>query len=206
MIYGTNSWGQYLIIEIKWRPQIGDQVQASYRLVFKDDNQVIYEIEENELLTIDSNKKLRQYKLAGLTIQILNPYRKLRIRFRGLLKRRDTNQLVYSRFVLFWSALTNLFDLQNDFNNQYIAKELSSLGISEFKAEDRHEQWGQVSGTVQFECETTKEVFLWGNKSKQLFDDNFTRKVTRVYGLSNKGFGFHAGVVRGMTHHYRLLT
>ena len=195
LIYGTNSWGQYLIIEIKWRPQNTNQINASVRLVFKDENQLIYELNENDLLTIESNNQLKQYRIAGLTIQVLSPFRKLRIRVRGLLKRRDTNELIYSKFWFFWSPLSNVFDFQNDFDTKYIAKELSALGVKDFKTEDRHEQWGQLHGTVQIGDDSSKQVFLWGNKSKQYINNEFKRKVTRIYGFDAKSFAFHVGSV-----------
>ena len=196
LIYGTNTWGQYLVIEIKWRPQNTNQIKANVRLLFKDENQLIYELNESDLLTIESNNQLKEYKIAGLTVQVLSPYRKLRIRVRALLRRRDTNELVYSRIRFFLCPLSNIFDFQNDFDNKYIAKELSALGITDFKTEDRHEQWAQLRGTVQIGDDPTKEVFLWGNKSKQYLNDNFRRKVTRIYGFDSKSFAFHVGTVR----------
>ena len=188
--------GQYLIIDIKWRPQNNNQIKANLSLVFKDENQVIYELNESDLLTIESNNVLRQYRVSGLTVQVLNPFRKLRIRFRGLIRRKDSNQLVFSRFRFFWCPLSNVFDFQNDFDDKHIAKQLSALSVTQFKCEDRHEQWGQLIGNVQFGDDITKEVFLWGNKSKQYFNNDFKRKVTRIYGFDEKSFAFHVGTIR----------
>jgi hypothetical protein len=59
--------------------------------------------------------------------------------------------------------------------------------------EDRHEQWGQITGTIQFENEQNRVLFLWGNKSKQYITNDKKQRITRVYGFSCKGFAFHIG-------------
>jgi len=121
--------GQYLLISIKWRPQKDNKINASVNLTFKDENGLVYELDQNDLLQIKSNKNLKQYKISGITIQVLCPFRKLRIKVRAYLKRKDTKQLIYSKFGLFWSSLSNIFDFENDFDDQLIVKQLSALGI-----------------------------------------------------------------------------
>jgi hypothetical protein len=59
--------------------------------------------------------------------------------------------------------------------------------------EDRHEQWGQITGTIQFENEQNRVIFLWGNKAKQYIKNHKKQRITRVYGFSSKGFAFHIG-------------
>ena len=200
MIYGTNTWDQYLIIKIKWRPKNTNKIQAIVCIIFKDENQVIYELNENHLLNIESNKSLKQYRVGGLNVQVISPFRKLRVRFRGILRRKDTNELLFSRFNFFWSPLSNIFDFQNDFDNYYLAKELSAQGIDQIITEDRYEQWGQLYGTVQFENESSREVFLWGNKSKQYLND-FKPKVTRIYGFDAKNYAFGVSTVHSAKKH-----
>ncbi|CAG2109509.1 unnamed protein product [Medioppia subpectinata] len=196
LIYGTNTWGQYLIIEIKWRPQKNHKISANVRLIFRDENQLIYELNENDLLTIETIGDIKQYRIVGLSVEVLAPFRKLRIKFRGYLRNRETNELIFSRFSLFWCPLSNVFDFQNDFDRKYIAKELSSLGIKQLIEEERHEQWGQLVGSVQFDTQLSKQLFLWGNKSKQYVNSWDNRKVTRIYGFSCKSFAFHVGALR----------
>ncbi len=116
------------MINIKWRPQTDNLINACVNLIFKDQNGLVYELDESDSLQIRSNETLRKYKIAGLTLEVLCPFRKLRIKVRGYLRRKDTNELIYTRFHLFWSPLSNVFDFQNDFDDQFIAKELSSLG------------------------------------------------------------------------------
>jgi hypothetical protein len=128
LIYGTNTWGQYLVINIKWRPQKDNKVNAFVQLIFKDENGSVYELNESDLLEIKSNVVLKEYTIAGLKIEVLSPFRKLRIKFRGYLRNKDKNELIFTRFRLFWSPLSNIFDFQNDFDHQFIAKEFSALG------------------------------------------------------------------------------
>ncbi len=116
------------MINIKWRPKTDNLINASVNLIFKDENGFVYELNESDSLQIRSNDTLREYKIAGLTLEVLCPFRKLRIKVRGYLRRKDTNQLIYTRFRLFWCPLSNVFDFQNDFDDQFIAKEFSSLG------------------------------------------------------------------------------
>jgi hypothetical protein len=59
--------------------------------------------------------------------------------------------------------------------------------------EDRYEQWGQITGTIQFENEQNRLLFLWGNKAKQYIENDKKQTITRVYGFSSKGFAFHIG-------------
>ncbi len=116
------------MINIKWRPQKDNKVNAFVQLIFKDENGSVYELNESDLLEIKSNVVLKEYTIAGLKIEVLSPFRKLRIKFRGYLRNKDKNELIFTRFRLFWSPLSNIFDFQNDFDHQFIAKEFSALG------------------------------------------------------------------------------
>jgi hypothetical protein len=53
-----------------------------------------------------------------------------------------------------------------------------------------------MSGTIQFDNEKRRELFLWGNRAKEyLNNDVKKRRITRIYGLSTKGFAFHIGAL-----------
>jgi hypothetical protein len=86
--------------------------------------------------------------------------------------------LIFVKFRLLWIAISNVFDLQCDHNQQFIAQEIckgSELNteVSNIKHEDR----------FQFNNEPEEKVFLWGNKSKK-YDEDCDRKVQRLFGYS----------------------
>ncbi len=190
-----------MILRLKWRPKNENQVLGSIDLVFKDDDQIVYELNEEELVTIPSDRSVNEYKIAGIGVEVLNPFRKLRIKVRAYLRRKDTNELIFAKFRLFWTSISNIFDFENDFCDEFIAKELSSAtdstntGIQfEDQFEDRFEQLGQIKGDIQFENLSHKELYLWGFKAKQhLSQTNTNLKSTRIYGFSKKGYAFHIG-------------
>jgi hypothetical protein len=170
---------------------------GSIHLVFRDDDQIVYELNEEELVTIPSDRSVNEYKIAGIGVEVLNPFRKIRIKVRAYLRRKDTNELVFAKFRLFWTSISNIFDFENDFCDEFIAKELSSATNSTntgIEFEDRFEQLGQIKGDIQFENLSHKELYLWGFKAKQYLNQTNTNlKSTRIYGFSKKGYAFHIG-------------
>jgi hypothetical protein len=170
---------------------------GSIDLLFRDDDQIVYELNEEELVTIPSDRSVNEYKIAGIAVEVLNPFRKLRIKVRAYLRRKDTNELVFAKFRLFWTSISNIFDFENDFCDKFIAKELSSATNSTntgIQFEDRFEQLGQIKGDLQFENLSHKELYLWGFKAKQYLNQtNNNLKSTRIYGFSKKGYAFHIG-------------
>jgi len=184
-------------LNLKWRPQNENQVLGSVKLKFKDDDQIVYELDEEEIVSIPKDRAVNEYKMAGVAVEVLCPFRRLRIKVRAYFRRKDTNQLVFAKFRFFWTSISNTFDFENDFSDQFIAKELSSSTNNKntsIQFEDRFEQFGQMKGDVQFESLPHKEVYLWGSKAKQyLTQTNNTLKSTRIYGFSKKGYAFHIG-------------
>jgi hypothetical protein len=170
---------------------------GSIDFLFRDDDQIVYELNEEELVTIPSDRSVNEYKIAGIAVEVLNPFRKLRIKVRAYLKRKDTNELIFAKFRLFWTSISNIFDFENDFCDEFIAKELSSATNSTntgIQFEDRFEQLGQIKGDLQFENLSHKELYLWGFKAKQYLNQtNNNLKSTRIYGFSKKGYAFHIG-------------
>jgi len=170
---------------------------GSVNLRFKDDNQIIYELNEEELISIPNDKTVNEYKIAGIAVEVLSPFRKWRIKVRAYFRRKDTDQLVFAKFRLFWTSISNIFDFENNFCDRFIARELSSstnTKNTKIEFEDRFEQLGQMKGDIQFESSSHKEVYLWGSKAKQyLTQTNSTFNSTRIYGFSVKGYAFHIG-------------
>ncbi len=185
-IIGLNSWGQALHLHLLWRPQTSKTAAISVDFTFEDGKGNTYRMNEQNLVPYDRNKL--EYKAPGISLQILNPFRRLRIKFRGYLRKNDLNELVFVKFRLLWIAISNVFDLQCDHNQQFIAQEISNFcqsntQISNIKHEDRFEQFGQMKAIIQFNNEPQEKVFLWGNKSKKYYED-CDRQVDRLFGYS----------------------
>lgn len=190
-----------------------NQVLGSVKLVFRDEDQIIYELNEEELVSVSTDSPLIEYKFAGISVEVLSPFRKLRIKVRGYLRRKDTNDLIFAKFRLFLTSISNIFDFENDFCDEFIAKELSSLTNgskpkdTNIEFEDRFEQFSQIKGNIKFENLPEKELYLWGSKSKQyLTEPNTNVKSIRIYGFSKKGYAFHIGSTKMNETKYENLT
>ncbi|XP_054152656.1 prodigiosin synthesizing transferase PigC-like [Oppia nitens] len=244
VIYGSNTWGQLVLIAIKWRPQTTvnhNRPSAHIQLIIKDDNDIYYELNEQQSLASvvggsdgykSQTASAAVYRIAGLTIEVLEPFRKLRIKYRGYLRRKcsteevdEQSPLVYTKLTLFWSSLTNVYDFVGCYDTGYLAKQLSGSGVRQPMDntnidEFRHEQCGHMTGSVQFDetiasADNTRQLSLWGTKLKHYVTDDtgagdtgadaaVVGKATRIYGLNCKGFGFHISARR--YHNYCLQT
>jgi hypothetical protein len=182
-IIGLNSWGQALHLHLLWSPQTSKTAAISVDFNFEDGKGNTYRMNEQNLVPYDRN--IREYKAPGISLEILNPFRRLRIRFRGYLHKNDSNELVFVKFRLLWIAISNVFDLQCDHNQEFITQEISQSNteVSNIKHEDRFEQFGQMKGTIQLNNKPEEKVFLWANKSKK-YDEDCDRKVQRLFGYS----------------------
>ena len=151
---------------------------------FEDGKGNTYSLNQINLVSYDSTK--REYKAPGISLEVLNPFRGLRIKFRGYLNKKGTNELVFVKMRILWFAISNIFDFQCDHNKEFIEKQLNtkSSKLEEIKFENRFEQLGQMKGTVQFEGQEEEELFLWGNKSKKYEEPDENRKIDRLFGYS----------------------
>ncbi len=179
-IIGLNSWGQAMHLHLNWRPQTSNSAAIDIRFTFEDGKGNTYCMNELNLISYDRNK--REYKAPGISLEILNPFRRLRIKFRGYLHKNGSNELVFVKLRMLWISISNVFDLQCDHNQQFIAQEIKDSN-KEIKFEDRFEQFGQMKGTIQFENDSEEKVFLWGNKSKR-YSDQINREIHRFFGYS----------------------
>ena len=143
-------------------------------------------MKEQNLVPYYHNK--REYKGPGLSLEVLSPFRRLRIKFRGFLTNRETNQLVFTKMRVLWIATSNVFDFECDHNKRFIEKEIrknsKSTKFEKIKFENRFEQLGQMKGTVLFEGQNECKLFLWGNRSKTYKELNENLKVYRLFGYS----------------------
>lgn len=184
-----------MFVNIKWRPQNNAKINATASLTIKTDDGVVYELNESAEIDMNDNNTT-EYRIGSIRIQVLCPFRRLRIKIRGYLKKKGSNELVFAKIGLFWIALSNTFDFQNDFDDKFIAKELSKSSESEVQFENRIEQFGQLKGVIQIENDSEKELYLWGIRAKSFLtsgDENIS--AVRIYGYNKKGFAFHLGNV-----------
>ena len=184
-IIGLNSWGQSLHLNIDWRPQTSNTSAIDIGFNIEDGKGNTYYMNEQNLVSFDKNK--RQYKAPGISLEVLNPFRRLRIKFRGYLTKKGTNELVFVKIRLLWIAISNVFDFECHHNKNFIEQEWQNSKIKKSKHiafENRFEQLGQMKGTIQFDDQNEEKLFLWGNKSKKYEQKNICRKVFRLFGYS----------------------
>ncbi len=191
MVYGSNSSNQSLSLAIKWRPHSDKnseiKVNASVKLRFDDNDGNFYTLDEESIVDFNQN----EYKVCGLGFQIMCPFRRNRLKFRGYLKK-NNNELVYVQIRFLWLALSKVFDFTHDFDPYFMAKEIArSQHSADPSFEDRFEQFGQMKGTFQVEREPQKVIYLWGSKSKKyLPKESLNRKIIRICGVDKKGIEF----------------
>ena len=121
-IYGVNSSGQFVLLSIQWKPN-GKKIKAKINFKLYDNNN-LYSLNEQE--EVDFNENLSEYKIAGISLEILAPLKSYRIKIRNYLYKNNTNELVFVKSRLFWFAISDCFDLSSDFDENFIAKELAS--------------------------------------------------------------------------------
>ncbi|CAG2105187.1 unnamed protein product [Medioppia subpectinata] len=196
-IIGVNSWGQALRLNIDWKPQSSNTSSIGVSFHFEDGKGGIYEMNEQNLVPYDKHK--REYKAPGISLEVLNPFRRLRIKFRGYLTKSGSNEVVFVKMRLLWIAISNVFDFECDHNKDFIECDLKNnskfKSMDEIKFENRFEQMGQMKGTFQVDHQNEEKLFLWGNKSKKYTEENNGRKISRLFGYSKKGWVFHIGSV-----------
>ena len=178
--------GQSLRLAIDWRPQSSNTSAIKVCLAYEDGKGNMYHMNQQNLMPFDKTK--REYKAPGIALEVLSPFRRMRIKFRGFLTKNDSKELTFVKIRLLWIAISNVFDFESDHKKEFIEKELkknsSSKSFSDIKFENRYEQLGQMKGTVQIEDQNDDNLFLWGSKSKKFDESNRNRKITRLFGYS----------------------
>ena len=198
MIYGVNSKGHSMVIQIKRTPFINNENKklVHYCYDFKLDTEGsgnTYEATESGVV-IDNydndDKQNNYYQFAGLSIEVIEPFRTIRIKFRGYLKNSNNNKLIFTRIRMLWAANSKVYDFQNDFNLSFLSNELSSNESSKITKyhilKDRYAQSGHMRGIIQFESEPEKEIYLWGCRNKEIIGErsNDEIRLTRLMGYS----------------------
>ncbi|XP_051884626.1 putative phosphoenolpyruvate synthase isoform X2 [Pristis pectinata] len=129
--------------------------------------------------TICSLDNKNSWSGGGLKLECLEPHRRWRIFFNGLLRKgpyRDTwmeeeGELLHVRMSFIWTSFSTVFDFDTDIHPsaiaQSIAKEKWSLKFLEnlrtYNEQQTHyEQWGQCIGEIEIEGYERKELLLRG--------------------------------------------
>lgn len=94
-MWGVNSKGQLLKISIKWRPKSANEGIISANFILQDDSGQQYgysvcnksvpipDSESNPTDPSSSSSDLREFKAGALSVEVLSPFRRYRIKFRG---------------------------------------------------------------------------------------------------------------------------
>lgn len=133
--------------------------------------------------------------MSGLAIEILSPFRRKRIRFRGYLTK-NGDQLVYIKFRFLWIGSSRVYDFTHDFDDTFMTKECvkSKNGLIEPSFEDRIEQFGQMKGTFEEDNNSQKVLYFWGAISKKYLSTvPVNRRIIRIVGYNKRGIGFDLG-------------
>ncbi|XP_054166950.1 uncharacterized phosphotransferase YvkC-like [Oppia nitens] len=201
LIYGVNSSKQSIYISIKWRPngKINHKINATINLRIED-NINVYTLDETQ----EVEYRKGEYRVSGLGLEIQVPFKRKRIKFRGYLLK-NNKELVYIQFRFLWYACSRVYDFTSDFDDYFMAKELtllsSKLPKSVNQFEDRFEQFGQIKGTFREEKQLeSNNLYFWGTISKKYLmsktkDESFNRHIIRVNGYTKTGIGFQLGLI-----------
>ena len=102
------------------------------------------------------------FKAGGLTLTVLEPFRRWRIAFNGMMRNIDTGKINHTRMNLIWSALSSPFEWNSCYRTQTMVEsflELEALTGKKCNAEflnhfvknvfpTGYEQWGAIFGKV----------------------------------------------------------
>jgi hypothetical protein len=199
-IYGINSNGQTFVLMIKNRNLKNDsRIMSSVKCLFRDSDNITYSMEE----TVLNDRNIDHYSSCGITVEVLNPMRRLRIKISSFMKKINNNsELVFIRARFIWYAFSNVFDYQSDYDLYFMAKQIAKQSKSWKiipQTENCFEQFGQLKGTIQVEQNRQKDVFLWGIRNKKFIENLDETKVWKIHGYSpNKGIGFNIRIFENM--------
>ena len=187
-----NSSKQSINISINWRPnRVNDKNNKLFARIgfrFDDNDGNYYTLNEESYVEYKNN----EYRVCGLGLEILSPFRRKRIKFRGYLLKND-KQLVYVRIRFLLLPFSRVYDFTHDFDDYFMAKELtfSPNTQNEHQFEDRIEQFCQMKGTFKEENESERVLYFWGSNSKKFLmnttNRRFERNIIRICGYTKTG-------------------
>lgn len=195
-IFGTNTSGQLMHINILWRP-FADQRLVRARVRFQlclNSNETLTLLEDHTLCMsslLDARGHISTLQLGSLRLEFVFPFRTIRLLFIGFLRNNQQQTLHHVNLRAYWLCLGKVFDSLSDYNVSWRKKQTQMV------AEDRFEQWGQIKALVKIDDEAQSPIYLWGIKSKAYdIEARLEQGVTyrRLIAWSTKGFGIHLGM------------
>lgn len=231
LLVGSNTWGSSICLKIKWRPneQLNLYTMLTSFTIECGKDKPIYDYNEvwtqslkyNNQQQQDGARYIKKYSGQNITLEVLDPYIRYRLSFSGFMKDRlNNNKLVYVQFRSIVSPTGKLFDLKEQYDNEFVARQLIKKELpkgvdhldllNQLILHDRHEQ------SVQFRCvysignddplttaaapgeQEEQKLFCWGFHARHfIHTDNsmLKAKFTRVLGYFSSGTSFHLGSV-----------
>ncbi|XP_060693958.1 putative phosphoenolpyruvate synthase isoform X1 [Hemiscyllium ocellatum] len=129
--------------------------------------------------TISSVDSKNSWSGGGLKMECLEPHRRWRITFSGLLRRGpykdkwtdEEEELLHVKFTFIWTAFSTVFDFDTDLHASAIAQGIAQEKwskaffdkLTKYNQQQTHyEQWGQYVGEIEIEGHERNELLLRG--------------------------------------------
>ncbi|XP_076349027.1 uncharacterized protein LOC143246347 isoform X3 [Tachypleus tridentatus] len=205
--FGVNSAGDCIVLRVIRRK--GDEAEVQLHLKHAETN-TLYQLPIHPETSVLYREK-DVFVAAGIRIKCLNPLRKWRISYNGLLRKITPTGLqaqeeeVHVKFSFIWTVTSLPFDFKIDFFPRLVSEAVAcgawKQGFPSYEriteSQDRYDQWGQWKGTVTFEDEDEKEMLLWGLKTRESNSLDQTRydRYIHIYGHMKDGMTFNISVV-----------
>ncbi|XP_055939046.1 uncharacterized protein LOC129968808 [Argiope bruennichi] len=201
IFYGTNSNSECLLVRIARGPN--QMADAWVHLKMADGK--TYSLTETTGYQQPREGSDRTFSCGKLQMYYLSPMRKWRIFYCGMLKETsgEKNREVFIKFSFQWKASSDVYDLRLNSNPEGFASSMARSGwkalfvppIKKFiETFNLYCQTGTVSGTVSVEDGPEYEMYLFGEKIRNLGKDEHLAgcKFTAILGnIPSSGFRFH---------------
>ncbi|XP_022242823.1 uncharacterized protein LOC106460401 [Limulus polyphemus] len=200
---GTNPAGNYIILKITRRQNQATEVQLHMKYGENGYYQLPFNPESNNCAKKD------EFDTAGVHVKCLEPLRRWRIAYNGLLRKVQSSRLpetqedIHVRFSFIWAVTSLPFDFMTDMwpdltseaAAQSFWKFLTCDKISDTL--DRYEQWGQWKGIINVDDQGDEELILWGVKARHFGIEDWTQydRYLRMYGYMEDGMVFNVGLL-----------
>ncbi|XP_054724473.1 putative phosphoenolpyruvate synthase [Uloborus diversus] len=205
-IYGVNSSHECFVSRIS-RGGNGE-AEAWIYLKLKDGR--TYHLMET--LGYEQSYDGRTFSCGGLRLHYVEPMRRWRIFFSGILRetRKDEEtpgKNVFVKFALMWKTSSDIFDFKTDMDSGSVAKSMAKTRFKPFFAPpidqiadtmDFYSQTGIINGTVSIEDNPEYEIYLFGEKVRFLGKSSncVGSKFKQILGVTPEtGFAFHLGEI-----------
>lgn len=221
LIASNTSDKTALKLSLKWRPSSAPQVATLLTKLSIESDGIGYD--HDNLRTYQPNEsniypgRITQYGSNGSSLKlfVVEPLRRYRLVFRGLMRRRDNPdevRFVKLNCIIFMTS--KVYDFQQQFNveslaHQYNAKQTqqASIGqiLDQFVLLDRFEQAVRFHGELMIkesqEKKVRKTIYLWGFHSRQFVGErDQSLRSKRIFGHFANGRMFHVAACESIEH------